>query len=577
MKCQLIVKARFHKIVPSLSRELAEVRHKTTAYFCSTFHAISSPAGIQRCYRRIVIEIFRNQDNFTGVGSGWSLRIICFADIFLLRLSNNAFGGAGSPTVSLPTSLKSRRCIYDVKDCPDNSCFAYSIAAAVLQLKCPGQQRPAYTQFVNSLQCIRYPMPMSDVHLFEKANNIAVNVFTWCEDQRCLKVLHHSILKRNKKVTQHVCNLLLHENHFFVIRSLNPLFSIRKGKHVFVCQKCYVSFPKKQVMWDIANSAGKKIKQCLHTPPPNTYLKFENYKRTIKNPIIYFADLETMACHYNVKKGEKTLLRKKHIPVSFGIMRIAENPKYSTKPFVYHGRNVIKRFIAYLEEEYALLQTLISEINHPISMTEQSRDIFRQSTHCALCGLKFSKQTLKMRDHNHLLAKNNFRFALCNSCNLNRACLQLVDIPVCFHNLSGFDSHAILADLHEANSSLGKIRVIPHNTEKNMSFSLGPFKFIDTLKFLPASLKVLVRNLKEKDTDAFVNTRKLCDDTDTFVLIAKKQPYPYSYAMILADYHYAGLLDKIHFPDELRGGKTLAKMITDTHNWFTNNSVAKRF
>ena len=206
-------------------------------------------------------------------------------------------------------------------------------------------------------------------------------------------------------------------------------------------------------MWDIANSAGK-IKQCLHTPPPNTYLKFENYKRTIKNPIIYFADLETMACHYNVKKGEKTLLRKKHIPVSFGIMRIAENPKYSTKPFVYHGRNVIKRFIAYLEEEYALLQTLFSEINHPISMMEQSREIFRQSTHCALCGLKFSKQTLKMRDYNHLLAKNNFRFALCNSCKLN--CLQLVDIPVCFHNLSGFGSHAILADLHEANSSLGK-------------------------------------------------------------------------------------------------------------------------
>ena len=245
MKCQLIVKARFHKIVPSLSRELAEVRHKTTAYFCSTFHAISSPAGIQRCYSRIVIEILRNQDNFTGVGSGWSLRRICFEDIFLLRLSNNAFGGAGSPTVSLPTSLKSRRCIYDVKDCPDNSCFAYSIAAAVLQLKRPGQQRPAYTQLVDLLQCIRYPMPMSDVHLFEKANNIAVNVFTWWEDQRCFKVLHHSILKRNKKVTQHVCNLLLHKNHFFVIRSLKPLFSILNGKHVFVCQKCYMSFSKK--------------------------------------------------------------------------------------------------------------------------------------------------------------------------------------------------------------------------------------------------------------------------------------------------------------------------------------------
>ena len=116
-------------------------------------------------------------------------------------------------------------------------------------------------------------------------------------------------------------------------------------------------------------------------------------------------------------------------------------------------------------------------------MTKQSRKVFEQSTHCALCGIKFSNYSLKMRDHNHLHAKDNFRFALCNSCNLNRACINLTDIPIIFHNLSGFDSHLLFADLHKAKSSLGKIKVIPHNTEKYLSFNIGPFKFMDSLKF----------------------------------------------------------------------------------------------
>ena len=267
--------------------------------------------------------------------------------------------------------------------------------------------------------------------------------------------------------------------------------------------------------------------------------------------------METIACHYNVKKGDKTLLCKKHVPVSFGIMRIVENPKFSTRPYLYHGKDVIKQFITHLEEEYALLQTLLSEINHPISMTEQSRKMFKQSSHCALCGLKFSRRCLKMRDHNHLLTENNFRFALCNSCNLNRACLSLSDIPIVFHNLSGFDGHLTLADLHKATSTLGRIRVVPHNTEIYLSFSLDPFKFIDSFKFLPTSLKVLVRNLREKDATVFVNTRKLYHDLDTFDLITRKQPYPYSFVTSLADYDYPRLPDKIYFRDELKGNQDI--------------------
>ena len=50
-----------------------------------------------------------------------------------------------------------------------------------------------------------------------------------------------------------------------------------------------------------------------------------------------------MAQVFNVQESEKTIFKKRLIPVSFGIMGISiENPAFSNKPFLYHGKNIIK-------------------------------------------------------------------------------------------------------------------------------------------------------------------------------------------------------------------------------------------
>ena len=191
-------------------------------------------------------------------------------------------------------------------------------------------------------------MTVVNIPRFERSNKIAVKFFSSNEGEKRLHVLHHIVFNDGRgRGSKPQCNLLLYENHYFTIRSLNPLFSVKQGKQIYVCQKCYSTFTKKRAFSRHQGFRGKKIKQNVYTPSAGTFLKFENFKNSVSNPFICYADLESIAVHYNVKKDDKTLLRKKHVAVSFGIMRVSENSKFTTKPYLYHGRSVIKRFLQY--------------------------------------------------------------------------------------------------------------------------------------------------------------------------------------------------------------------------------------
>ena len=65
-------------------------------------------------------------------------------------------------------------------------------------------------------------------------------------------------------------------------------------------------------------------------------------------------------------------------------------------------------------------------------------------------------------------------------------------IPVVFHNLKSYDAHLIISAVKQRH---GEISVIPTNTEKYISFSIGGLRFIDSFQFLFASLDNLAKNL----------------------------------------------------------------------------------
>ena len=109
-----------------------------------------------------------------------------------------------------------------------------------------------------------------------------------------------------------------------------------------------------------------------------------------------------------------------------------------------------------------------------------------------------------------------------------------------FHNLSGYDSHLFIKNL---GFSQGNIDCIPNNEERYISFTkrihVGSYtskkgetkplhhqiRFIDSFKFMAASLDSLVNNLPK---DAFKNVKRYYKG-DKLSLLTRKGVYPYEY------------------------------------------------
>ena len=146
------------------------------------------------------------------------------------------------------------------------------------------------------------------------------------------------------------------------------------------------------------------------------------------------------------------------------------------------------------------------------------------------------KKNEKVRDHCHYTGR--YRGAAHNSCNLKYRKPNFT--PVVFHNLSGYDGHLFIKNL---GFTAGNIDCIPNNEEKYISFTknteVGAYmnkkgetkpkyhkiRFIDSFKFMAASLDSLVNNLPE---DALNNLKKYYTD-DELSLVKRKGVYPYEY------------------------------------------------
>ena len=75
--------------------------------------------------------------------------------------------------------------------------------------------------------------------------------------------------------------------------------------------------------------------------------------------------------------------------------------------------------------------------------------------------------------------------------------IEVVHIPVIFHNLKGYDSHLIFKELSKFDC---RVSVIPNGLEKYMSFTLNNnIVFIDSMLLMKSSLHKLVKNLSDDD------------------------------------------------------------------------------
>ena len=159
---------------------------------------------------------------------------------------------------------------------------------------------------------------------------------------------------------------------------------------------------------------------------------------------------------------------------------------------------------------------------------------YNQTT-CWLCEKEMSPKDLKdnpiVRDPCHLTGR--FRGLAHNNCNLNTRKAHTLFVPILLHNFSGYDCHLIFEKIiNMATKKYTKINendIIAKSSENYISVKIGCLKFLDSYRFLDASLDKLSTTLTSFQS---LDANGMEDD-----LFKRKLAYPYEKGNNIESYY----------------------------------------
>ena len=429
--------------------------------------------------------------------------------------------------------------------------------------------------------------------------------------------------------------LLLLENegygHYIAIKDIDKFLADDGGYKKYHCQYCLQTFCKEENR-DMHQRFCATIGLQVPILPEgeDAQLKFRDYKKMIPAPYKIFCDFEAKLVDinspYRAEKlgkvpnhheyvfketltGGKTKYLQKHVMIGYAYVCLnSQNEIQCHKAYLAADDNedVALTFLEDIKELAKMLRTKLREkqkiahrymYNAPVEINDA---VISHQGDCYFCSEplllrselqrpgphdpdfqeKFStwKEMRTVRHHSH----ETFEFISLahNSCNL-RAGVNL-DIPVYFHNLGGYDGHAIIKALSNCD---GKIEIIPSTGEKYMAImwnniikeevvKFNPktgtqtkqevevdgswyLTFYDSYKFLNSSLDAQAKILAKIGPNAFPTTKTVFESLypnagDSIRLLYAKQVFPYNFIKSIEDLNYSGLPPKEAFYDNLR-------------------------
>ena len=207
-------------------------------------------------------------------------------------------------------------------------------------------------------------------------------------------------------------------------------------------------------------------------------LKFTNHRKQMRVPFIIYADFEALNIPVEGCAGDshKSYTRQiaKQVPCSYCYVVVRSDGE-AKAPVLYRGEDAAEHFLASLQTEVAKINKVFEK---PVDMIMTANDCkaFNDAADCHICGEALNDD--RVRDHCHITGE--YRGAAHNACNLKlRINAYKTKVPVVFHNLRGYDGHLIMSAVgaSEAIKDHWKIRCIPNNMEKYMTFSIGQLQF----------------------------------------------------------------------------------------------------
>lgn len=453
----------------------------------------------------------------------------------------------GGSYLELDDYLKNKKCCINIKNDDDKClqwCIIYHFKKDIIT-KDP-QRITKYKPYENmfDFSSIKFPTPLRDIKKVEEIINKGINVFIY--DKETKNVLPTSITQRRD---DDVINLLLikegDKQHFVYVKKLDILISQPKfdedGKHankvMYPCPNCLHRFTT-QTLLDKHREDGcdlfepqkieyptKKFNEATKEYEMPT-IKFVNHANKFKQPVVIYADFETICqkiehTHDSNKSSSTKFI--KQVPCGFCFNVVSDYSQLNLGMEFYRGENAVQKFLKKLMD-YGDKVKEILETNNPMIITEEQEKEFLKCKTCHICNEKITDKNDKVRDHDHITGL--YRGCAHNSCNLNLN-HKNYKIPVYFHNLKGFDGHLIIKEL--GNMNIGNIKIIAQNFEKYVTFSFKNFQFLDSFAFLSSSLDTLATNLLKDGKNNFIHTLNQQLNEQQQKLILQKGVYPYEY------------------------------------------------
>ena len=497
-------------------------------------------------YDEMVEEILEEIDMTRDAeGSGWRFEKVIKLVLHTTRWDTIIAGSY----IELPQALKNKKAIINMKN-QDDKCFMWSVLRALN----PKDNHPERIDNdlkskvdILNMQGIQYPVSFRGIDRFESQNpKISITVLGYNKDERV------NTLKVSKYTgCEHDIVLLLikdgKKSHYCLVKNLSALLASQINRHKGtsnICLNCINGFKSEKSLNEHKEYCYNNECVNIMMPPPNTFLKFEKFRFSERAPFVIYADFESFikpmdSCDPDPNKSY-TKKYQKHKPSGFSyyIKSLYEDVKKSEK------RTYIKTkkeepdaedvFVKWLEED---VKEIANKKPKEMIITEEEQKEFDKASDCWICGEEL-KNDKKVRDHCHYTGR--YRGAAHNKCNLNYS--KPKDVPVFFHNLSGYDSHLFIRSLASPNPK-EYIECIPNNEEKYITFTKNKivgqytnkkgevkdktFKIVfkDSLKSIRSSVEALANNLPE---DGFKNISKYYTP-EQVELIKQKGFYPYEY------------------------------------------------
>lgn len=321
------------------------------------------------------------------------------------------------------------------------------------------------------------------------------------------------------------------------------------------------------------------MKYCKNTctiemPSETTkWIHFKNHKNKLKAPFIIYADTEAYLKQLNAEERKRIFNEKcsthayqQHNMYSVGYyFKCQYNDSYSHYASSGNNSDCIEWFIKELELIARFVGQRLAEVvpMHPLTDDEQYR-LNSAFSKCFICDKEFDLGERRVADHCHFTGR--FRGPAHSNCNLNFH--ESCTVPLVMHNLSGYDAHLFIKQL--AVKIAGEITIIPANSEEYISFSkvidtstfgMGwrdkvKIKFIDSLRFLPASLSKLASLIpSEKKLILRSECAKVDYSSEQIALLERKGVFPYDYVDSMERLHEESLPSIENFYSKLNEEK----------------------